>query len=247
MPQPPDKNHALARMLGAVVRLLVKVFGWAALCMVVLAATPAPWAVFGWLGRDPQPLAGSPDCIVVLGGGGIPSESGLMRTYHAARMAAAHPKARVVVAMPFEAGESSTNMGAMARELQLRGVARDRLRQEGTGRHTREQAVKVRAMLKTGAREPVLLLVTSPEHMRRARLAFRKAGFTAVHGSSVFSQDPAADLTYGSDATAGEPTSSPSVGKSLLLRYRLWDNVELEVRILRELTALAYYKVKGWT
>lgn len=241
---PPDRNHAVARALGAALRVAVRVLGWTALLLLLLAVTPVPSKIHAWLGRDPQPLKGSPDWIVLMGGGGIPSESGLMRAYQTARMAAAHPKARVIVAMPFEAGESSTNLGAVARELALRGVAGERIRQEGAGRHTREQALNVRSMLKAGAREPVLLLVTSPEHMRRSRLAFRKAGFTAVHGASVYSQPLAADVTYGA---GGEGASrAPAVGRSLTLRYRLWDNLELEVRLLREAAALGYYRLKGW-
>lgn len=233
------------RAIGRVSRMLLQAVGALALALFLFAALGGPWPILRWLGTDPRPLAGEPDYIVMMGGGGIPSESGLMRAFRTAELASLFPRAKVVVAMPFEPGEGPGDVGGVARELMLRGVARDRLMQEGQGRHTREQAVRVREMLVGSREEPVVLVVTSPDHLRRSLLAFRKAGFARVHGSSVFSQALRADLAYGADS-AGEPDVVPALGRSLLLRYRLWDNLELEARLLRELAALLYYRAHGW-
>lgn len=215
------------------------------LLFVLVALLGLPWPVYAWLGRNPSPLKGDPDYIVMMGGGGVPSESGLMRCYQTALMAGQYPRAHVIVAMPLEAGEDDEHPSTVVRELMLRGVVIERITQEGRGRHTREQAVRVRELTKRSGREPVVLLVTSPEHMRRSCLSFRKAGFTSVHGSSVFGQNLEADLNYDASASGGRRIV-PNVGGSLMLRYRFWDNLIVEIKVLRELTALFYYQVKGW-
>lgn len=215
------------------------------LVSLLVALLGLPWPVYTWLGRGGPPLSGAPDYIVMMGGGGIPSESGLMRSYQAALMAGQYPQAQVIVAMPFEPGEDDEHPSTVVRELMLRGVVIERITQEGRGRHTREQAVRVRELTRRNGREPVLLLVTSPEHMRRSLLTFRKAGFRSVHGSSVFGQNLEADLSYQA-GDAGGRKLVPSLGGSLLLRYRLWDNLVVEIKVLRELAALGYYQLKGW-
>jgi uncharacterized SAM-binding protein YcdF (DUF218 family) len=214
------------------------------LALLLVALLGLPWPVYTWLGRDAKPLKGVPDYIVMMGGGGIPSESGLMRCYQTALMAGQFPQAQVVVAMPLEPGEDDEHPSTVVRELMQRGVVIERIAQEGRGRHTREQAVRVRELTRRGDREPVLLLVTSPEHMRRSLLAFRKAGFRSVHGSPVYGQNLEADVSYPS-ATGGRKLV-PNLGGSLMLRYRLWDNLIVEIKVLRELAALGYYKAKGW-
>lgn len=238
--EPPPRRGCVATLFRAMIVQL----GWFALVFLILAMTPVPWRVLGWLGSDPRPLQGPPDAIVMLGGGGIPSESGLMRAYETARIAALHPKAQVILAMPHEPDEKPGVPGSVARELILRGVSASRLRQEGEGRHTREQATKLLAMLGDKGADLTVLVVTSPEHLRRSLLTFRKAGFRHAHGAGVFSESIEADLRV---PPGGEGRKwVPSVGGSLLLRYRIWDNLELQVRILRELTALLYYQAKGW-
>lgn len=222
-------------MLGALFLLL-----W------VSAALGWPWHVYGWLGRDPGGFEGAPDIIVLMGGGGIPSESGLMRTWQAAREASRFPKARVLVAHPIEAGENEKMLNPVIQELILRGVSERRILREGRGRNTREQALQIRQMFEGSHESLRLLIVTSPEHMRRSILSFRKAGFRHVRGRSVEPVPVMADLTRTSQA--GDPLSAldDAVGQSLTIRYRIWDNLGLTVRVSRELAALAYYKLKGW-
>lgn len=205
-----------------------------------------PWPVYRWLHTVDTGAEGIPDVIVMMGGGGIPSESGLPRAWQTAREAARFPKARVLVAMPFEPGESATNRGSVLRELALRGVAESRMDQEGQGRNTREQAQRVRAMLDGREGSVRLLVVTSPEHVRRSVLAFRKAGFAQVRGRAVQYQPLKADLVYGDPPGVKNLSSDSLVGHSLMLRYTFWDNLLLEIKVARELTALAYYKAKGW-
>lgn len=221
--------------------------GIAFLCALLGAVLGLPWPVYNWLnnvGGEPQ---GTPDYIVMMGGGGIPSESGLTRTWQTAREAARYPKARVIVAMPYEPGESATNRSLVQQELMLRGVSEQRLNQEGQGRHSHEQAVLVKKML-TGHEETArLLIVTSPEHVRRSVLSFRKVGFAHVRGRGALNQDLKADLSYGAMEAEIFSSAKPSlIGGSMMIRYRIWDNLILEVKVMRELAGLIYYKINGW-
>lgn len=224
----------------------LRLCGWAFIIVILAALSGLPWPVYHWLSEVGGEPPGTPDVIVMMGGGGIPSESGLTRAWQTAREAARFPKARVIVAMPYEEGESATNRSAVQRELILRGVSESRLSQEGEGRHTREQAEFVRKIFEEREDRTRLLIVTSPEHVRRSVLAFRKAGFAHVRGRGALNQSITADLTYRETVELLQKPSSSIVGRSLTLRYRFWDNLIIEAKVARELTALVYYKVKGW-
>ncbi|MFH0908951.1 MAG: YdcF family protein [bacterium] len=225
-----------------IVRVLIDVTGLASVILVVLCFTPCPWRVLTWLGQDPVPLEGEPDGIVLLSGGGIPSESGLMRCYEAAAAARRFSNAFVVVAMPEEADEQTSSAMRMFEEFEMRGVPRDRLKLEGRGRNTHEQAVNTFAMLGATTNQPVLLIVTSPDHMRRSLKTFRKAGFVRVHGAAAYDVAVNADLRYDVD-TLGLQTA---VGGNLVVRYQFWNNLMMEARIVREFFALGYYGLMGW-
>ena len=240
MAKPAPELNLFHRVLRLGLRVLIQMLGVLALLMWLLALTSLPGMAYGWLGRVSDPPAGPPELIVMMGGGGIPSESGLLRCYATAVQAHQHAKARVIVAMPYEPGEGPGRPSAVVQELMLRGVEKSRITQEGAGRHTREQALKVWALAGGDRKQPTVCVVSSPEHIRRSALAFRKAGFTKVAGAPAFSQHLQADQTL------TEPTTLPNPAHSVLLRYRMWDNLLLEIKVLREYTALLYYRVRGW-
>jgi uncharacterized SAM-binding protein YcdF (DUF218 family) len=227
------------RLVRTSLRMLIQLLGLVTLLMLVLALTPLPWKAYGWLSRAGEKLVDSPDVIVMMGGGGIPSESGLSRCYEVAVQARRHPKARVVVAMPLEP-EETNGLSRVLGELAFRGVERSRLGQEGRGRHTREQALEVWKMLDGAHRQPSVMVVSSPEHIRRSAKAFRKAGFKKVGGAAAFGQALKANVTLPHEGALPDPA------QSVLFRYRFWDNLMVQVRVLREFTALAYYRAKGW-
>ncbi len=232
----------MARPFGWLLKLLGIVFLFA----LVVALTDLPWSVYRWLGAMEGDGQGAPDLIVMMGGGGIPSESGLMRTWQTAYEAAKYPKARVLVAMPYEPGEGGTNRSAVQRELMLRGVSAARLLQEGHGRHTREQAMLTYQLFEESAEHTRVLIVTSPEHVRRSVLAFRKAGFPMVRGHGALEQELEAPLDYGRPSTGASSEEKSIVGQSVMMRYHFWNTLEIEVRVVRELVALWYYRAKGW-
>lgn len=215
------------------------------LLALAVACTPLPRRAYNWLGRAPEG-ADAPDYIVILGGGGIPSDSGLIRTYYGAAAAALHPAARVVVALPYEGRLEDSSTGRMVDELVLRGVARDRILVESRGRNTHEQAVRTAELVDALPGEARLLLVTDPEHMRRARLSFRKAGFTQVYGRSAFRKPIESDLTRDDRPDFMLGRLLPKVGHRMLWRYGFWNNLLYECLCAREWAALAYYRCMGW-
>ena len=152
-----------------------------------------------------------------------------MRTYHAAQVAQSLTGAVYVVCLPSDVDPETSSVGRMRDELVLRGVDREAVLLEDQGRNTHEQAVFVRELLGHDALGEPVMIISSPVHMRRALLSFQKAGFTNL------AQSPARPV--GAEAYLG-----PGVG----LRYAFWANLERNVSVIRELVALAYYKVRGW-
>ncbi len=218
------------------------ILGLLMLAVWALCLTTVPWRWYDWLSAREFTLREEPDYVVVLGGGGIPSESGLMRSYVAAEAARRFANAMVVVAMP-DPRDPSTR--GMLDELVLRGVKRERLQLEDQGRNTWQQARHLRRMLAGDGVEPSILLVTSPDHMRRAVGALRQAGFQQVGTRPADSVAIVADLSIepAAEPSAGGPV--PVVG-SLALRYGVWNNFGLLNRCVRESVALLYYRAQGW-
>jgi len=195
---------------------------------VLMGLTGLPRVLTTWLaGGEASPS--DVRYVVVLGGAGIPSESGLMRTYHAARFAAGRTGVICVVSLPCDVAPELGSVGRMRDELVLRGVPPADVRMEYRGRNTREEAVNISALLGQEALDAPLVIVTSPPHVRRALLCFRKVGFRNVTGLPAQSADVEADI-----------------GAHSLWRYGFWGNLEYEVKVLRELIALLQYKMKGW-
>jgi uncharacterized SAM-binding protein YcdF (DUF218 family) len=199
------------------------------LLQFVLALTGPPRWIVDWLnGEDLKPRE-SPRYIVVVGGGGVPSGSTLLRTYHAAVFGRELTNVTFVVSLPTEGAPETSSVGRMRDELVLRGVPASEILMETRGLNTHEQAVNVYQMLPPEARGERILVVTSDYHLRRVVLSFRKAGFAHVDGLNAYSTGAEADI-----------------GPWGWLRYGIWGNSERAIRVLRELAALLAYKLEGW-
>jgi hypothetical protein len=92
---------------------------------------------------------------------------------------------------------------------------------------------------------PSILIVTSPEHLYRAVLSFRKAGFKKVDGLPAFENTIESDLSF-DDSSLGGKKWIPGIGKNLTVRYEFWRQMRYEELILREWMAILYYKLNGW-
>ncbi|MEN8116874.1 MAG: YdcF family protein [Bacteroidota bacterium] len=226
-----------------ILRNLLVLIGIFFLICVILALTSAPFWGYHWLGTSKSELNWKPKTIVLLGGGGMPSQSNLMRSWYVEKAAKSFPEANIIIAMPGETADSLSTPSLMKKELILRGISNEKILFEPKGTNTRAQALNCQGLIKM---QSPILLVTSPEHMRRAVLCFEKVGFEKVNALSAFENAVEADLTFKDDELGGNTSLMPDVGNSINIRYRLWDHLKYEILIARETIALAYYKLRGW-
>jgi uncharacterized SAM-binding protein YcdF (DUF218 family) len=193
----------------------------------VFAGPPRP--LVEWLTGENLNPPKEPRYIVVLGGGGIPSGTSLLRTWHAARFGNGLTGTTFIVSLPADATPDISSVGRMRDELVLRGIPASAIQMETRGLNTHEQAVNVAKMMSPDHSNEPVVIVTSGFHMRRSLLSFRKAGLTNVDGLFAYSIGAEADL-----------------GPNMWLRYSVWGNRAHEADIARELAGLVVYKLCGW-
>ncbi len=226
-----------------ILRIFFVLSGIFLLAVVILAFTTLPFWGIHWLGTSKAKLKWEPETIVLLGGGGMPSESNLMRSWFAGQAARSFPGASLVIAMPGDIADSLSTPQLMKKELVLRGVNPQKIQFENEGTNTRAQALNCEKMLHTSKS---VLLITSPDHTRRAVLCFQKVGFEKVNALPTFENATEADLTFRDDELGGRKTPAPDVGQSIQIRYQVWNHLKYEITFAREMLALAYYKLRGW-
>jgi uncharacterized SAM-binding protein YcdF (DUF218 family) len=213
------------------------------LIMILLAFTTLPFWGIHWLGTSKTELKGKPGTIILLGGGGMPSESNLIRSWFTEKAARSFPGARVLIAMPGDTADNQSTPRLVEEELIIRGINNNRIIFENRGTNTRAQALYCREILNASE---AILLVTSPEHTRRAVLCFQKTGFSTVYALPAFEHATEADLTYQDEKLGGRKTIAPDVGESTSVRYQVWNHLKYEIIFTRELAASVYYKLRGW-
>ncbi len=248
-----------------IVRVFLVAMGVVFTLSVLLAFTSAPFWMWYGLSISKAGVNRPPDYIVVLGGGGMPSESGLMRSWYAARTANYFTRAKVIIALPGNSCDSLSSINAMKKELMIRGIAKERIFLEDSGTNTRAQALNLIKIITNyelrftyfkiiqhstvniqySKFNPSILIITSPEHLRRAVLTFRKAGFKRVDGIPAFEEAIESDLTFNGRKLGGRPWV-PDIGNNITFRYQFWTQLHYQELLLRELFALGYYKIKGW-
>lgn len=177
-----------------------------------------------------------------MSGGGIPSESGLMRTYATAKRALEYEQAKIIVTMPGNPSDTTSSCYLMKKELMLRGVSGNRVIFENKGTNTRSQALEVKKLINENA---PTLIVTSPEHMYRSVKTFQKIGFTNIGGASAYSQPVEVSFHFNDDDLGGNSTI-PDIGNNMQLRYQFWGHLKYQIIVYREYCAIAFYKIKGW-
>ncbi|HKI88640.1 MAG TPA: YdcF family protein, partial [Draconibacterium sp.] len=225
-----------------ILRNFVLLFGLIFLICVVLAFTTLPYWGYHWLGTSKSQLTTKPQTLVLLGGGGMPSESNLMRGWYMEKAAKTFTNTNIIIAMPGDLTDSLSTPQLMKKELELRGIQPNRISFENKGTNTRAQALNCQGMIKM---QSPILLVTSPEHMRRAVLCFRKAGFEKVNALPAFENAVEADLSFRDDELGGNTVLLPDVGQNINVRYQVWNHLKYEILFAREMTALVYYKLRG--
>jgi uncharacterized SAM-binding protein YcdF (DUF218 family) len=236
-------KHNLTRFWHLAVRFSKAFFGTLGVLLfiaVLLSFTDLPYYAYDRLGTSGGSLPSNPDLIVVLGGAGMPSPDGLIRCYYASEAALKYPKAKVIIALPANETDSLHQLDMAAHELIVHGVDSLRISYEPLGFNTHSQALNIADNWSAFLNKGGVLIVTSPEHMYRAVRTFRKAGFARVGGLPTFEKPPDAEKIKDK-----EKSSDPRV-KSLALRYNMWSYLNYELIVMREYTAILYYRAKSW-
>ena len=228
-----------------ILKLFLITLGCFFMLLCILAFTTLPFWAYYSLGTTNNRITQAPSTIIMLGGAGIPSGDGLIRSYYTARLSKANPVASIIIAMPGDVNDSLSAPRLVENELLIRGVNSTSISFEHSGRNTREQALKIAAGKTTAQLQQPITLVTSPEHMKRAVMAFRKCGFTTVSGLPTFEYALETDLTFRDSDLKGNKIAPP-IGNNLQFRYQFWNHLKYEIIVLREYFGLAYYKLRGW-
>lgn len=232
--------------IGNILRKILLAFGVLFLVILFLSFTSLPYWGYYWLGTSKSKITEKPDYIILLGGGGMPSESSLMRVYFVYRAAVESPKSRIVISIPGNPDDSTSTARLVADELVSKGIDAQRILYEPMGTNTRSEAMNLQQFNTENLTKKPILLVTSPEHMRRAVLVFRKAGFTRVSALPAFENAIEANLFFDDDKLGGNKTLVPDIGSNTEVRYQFWNHLKYEILIAREMAALGYYKLRGW-
>lgn len=216
------------------------IIGLFAFLLLVLSFTDVPYYAYHWLGVSNAELTKQPDAIIILGGSGMPSPDGLIRTYYGAEAATKFPGAKIIIALPYNEQDSLHQLELMAHELIVRGIDSLRIMFEPLGFNTHSQAVNIGKLYGESRESISLLIITTPEHMYRSVKTFRKAGFKNVGGIPSF------EKPIDEEMAKDKENSKDIRVKSLDLRYNMWSYLNYELLVLREYSAITYYRVKGW-
>ena len=221
------------------IKILLFLFGSIFILMIALALTSAPFYVYYNLGKNPNKEIQviEPQNIVMFGGGGMPSEDNLMRLYHTAALARQFD-VPVMLVHP----KDSLCQAEMTRLLNQGGI--ERISYMTSGTNTRSQCLGLKECHPQLINKQ-LLVVTSPEHVRRTVKSLNKVGFENVIGVAAYPSTIDFDLTLKKEKLGGNEVV-PSV-ESVKMRYTFFNYLKLEITCVREYLALGYYKLKGWS
>ncbi len=224
--------------LAKTIKVIFFTLGAIFLAMIVLAFTSKPFYWYFNLGQNPDKttVITHPEYIIMFGGAGMPSEDNLMRLYHTAALAR-HFDVPVLLVHP----EDSLCQAEMTRLLRQGGIDSVLYMTEGT--NTRSQALELKA-LHPELTEKQLIVVTSPEHIRRTVKCLNKVGFQNIIGKAAYPATVDFDLSLKKQKLGGNK-AIPSI-ESVKMRYTFFNYLKLEITCVREYSALAYYRLKGW-
>lgn len=240
-------------ILRSLLKVVLITIGCIGAMMIILAFTIAPYRAWYGMSLMKSGITRTPDIIVVLGGGGMPSASDLMRCWYGSALAKRFPGAKIIVALPGDDYDSLSSVNQMKQELILRGVSPERILLENSGTNTRAEALNVMKIVKTRLVPTFLksnyqcsiLLVTSPEHMLRAILTFEKVGFRKTDGMPAFENVLEGDLSFIGKNLGGRGWLW-DIGNNIKIRYEFWIQMNYELLVIRESLAIFYYKLQGW-
>ena len=227
-------------MLKKILNRFFMVLGVIFTLFLILALTPASFYMHYNLGVDPNKDTTQvfvPQHVIMMGGAAMPSAGNLMRLYYTSGIASFYD-CPVTIVHPYD----SICHADMEKFIVSQGITND-VFYDTIGTNTRSQVLGLAEnypeLLTTN-----LLVVTSPEHLRRTIKCFNKAGFQQVRGMAAYEGTVDFNLSLKKQKTKGRE-SVPNV-ESTNLRYTFWNYLKLEIDTYREYFALLYYKITGW-
>jgi len=224
-------------------KILMMALGVFTSALIILSFTDQPFWMYYWLGTSKSEITFTPDYIVVMGAGGMPGPDGLMRCHFATQAAKKFPESKIIIALPSgEVNLEKSDAWKMYLEISQDSVAGERFLFETKGTSTHSQAANIFKMLNSDS-PPGLVVVTSPEHVYRSVLTFKKLGFNQVAGFPAFEQAFDENLLLTEKEKAEK---LKNIDRSLDLRYNMWNYLKIEIILLREFIALGYYKLMGY-
>lgn len=207
---------------------------------LVLGATSAPFYMHYKLGIDPNQdttQVFEPQHVIMMGGAGMPSAGNLMRLYYTASVATYYD-CPVTIVHPYD----SICHAKMDIFLENQGVM-GMIIHDTIGTNTRSQVLGL-AENYPELLDTKIIVITSPEHLKRTVKCFNKVGFQEVRGIAAYEGTVDFELSLQNQILKGKE-SIPNV-ESTKLRYTFWNYLKLEIDTYREYFALFYYKIKGW-
>ncbi len=216
---------------------IILFFGIVFILFVFLGFTDLPFWAYYRLSCAGENKPIQPTKIVFMGAEGMPSEKNLIRCFYTAEFARKFPKAKVILALPVLSGKNNGRyLLKIKEELMNKGVQPPRLEFETAGTNTYTQ---VRNICKNITPSDSILVITSPENMKRTLMCFYKNNITHIEGFATFGADLNPKALLKTDG-------SVDMVRSLKLRYNIWTQFQYEIIVSREYLAILYYKFKGW-
>lgn len=241
-------NRTYINSIFQVLLRLVKVFsiiaGILAIVLIIISFTTLPFKGIYWLGTSALKTEVTPEYIIVMGGSAMPGKSGLIRSYYASIVAEEFKDSDIIIALPGDISDSGSSIRLMQKELEIRNIIPERIILENKGKNTRFQALEVQKIIPV--KKSSIIIVTSPEHMRRSILSFEKIGFQYVNGVPAFDAVHDFELIFNDKELGGKNLFLPEIGDNTQIRYQFWKHLQYEIIFMREMMALFYYKLKGW-
>lgn len=241
-----NKTHinSIFRVLLKLGKVISIIAGLLAIFLILISFTTLPYKGIYWLGTSSIKAVLTPEYIVVMGGSAMPGKSGLIRSYYAGMIAKEFSESKIIIALPGDIYDTNSSICLMQKELEIRTIDPDRIILENKGRNTRFQALEIKKIIPD--EKSSVLIVTSPEHMRRAIRAFEKTGFQYVNGIPAFDAVHDFELIFKDEELGGKNRFLPEIGNNTQIRYQFWKHLEYEIIFIREIVALGYYNLKGW-
>ncbi|NQY12160.1 MAG: YdcF family protein [Flavobacteriales bacterium] len=209
--------------------------------LLILSFTTAPFWMYYGLGAHNQKLTDNPKYIVLLGAGGMPSAENLMRIHTAVEEAKGFPFSKIVIALPGDTTNPQSSVNLMKAEMIEKGITANRIILECIGANTRSQSLEVGKLI---PKDQPCLIISSIYHMHRSIGTFKKEGFTNVGSKSAYEIPLEGNLVYNDDELGD--SGMMDVSSNTQLRYQFWQHLKYELIVMREYTAITYYKLKGW-